>query len=126
MGDLLERNTLRELETRRATADPGSGGEWRVSLEVEATKVAVDTLGAETDMPMDDLVEIGVYPAAEAGEESEPLYLAMHRIRSGPQTIAVTVSGRPARAGIDPRHLLIDVRPDDNVVDITEPSAGGN
>jgi hypothetical protein len=47
----------------------------------------------------------------------------MHRVRSGPQTITVTVSGRPARAGIDPRHLLIDVTPYDNVVDIPEPSA---
>jgi ABC-2 type transport system permease protein len=29
----------------------------------------------------------------------------------------VTVPKRPARAGIDPRHLLIDVNPEDNTVD---------
>jgi hypothetical protein len=44
----------------------------------------------------------------------------MHRIRSGPQTITVTVPERPARAGIDPRHLLIDVQPADNVADVPD------
>ena len=85
LGDLLERNTFWELTTERATAEPTSNGEWRVSLEVETRKIAVDTMGAETDMPMDDLVEIGVY-ASEAGEEDELLYLGMHQMRSGPQT----------------------------------------
>ena len=122
LGDLLERNTFWELTTERATAEPTSNGEWRVSLEVEAHKVVVDTMGAETDMPMEDLIEIGVYAPEEAGETGEPLYLGMHRIRSGPQTITITVPQRPARAGIDPRHLLIDVQPNDNVVDISEPS----
>jgi hypothetical protein len=136
LGDLIERNTFWELTTRRAAAEPTSNGQWRVSLEVEARKVAVDTTGIETDMPMDDLVEIGVYAAADtdapadadgvAGAEGEPLHLSMHRIRSGPQTITISVSARPGRAGIDPRHLLIDVQPADNVVDVTEPANGQN
>ena len=126
LGDLLERNTFWELTAKRATAEQTGTGEWRVSLDVEAQKITVDTMGTETDMPMDDFIEIGVYAPASDGEEEEPLYLEMHRIRSGPQTITVTVPERPARAGIDPRHLLIDVRPGDNVVDTLEPSAGRN
>jgi ABC-type transport system involved in multi-copper enzyme maturation permease subunit len=123
LGDLFERNTFWELTTERATAEPTIEGEWRVSLDVEAHKVAVDTMGAEADLPMDDLVEIGVY-GPEADEERPLLYLGMHRVRSGPQTITVTVPRRPERAGIDPRHLLIDVRPGDNVVEVLEtPSA---
>jgi ABC-type transport system involved in multi-copper enzyme maturation permease subunit len=124
LGDLLERNTFWELTTERATAEATTNGEWRVSIEIAARKVVVDTTGAETDMPLDDLVEIGVWAEEEDGGAREPLHLEMHRVRSGPQTITVTVSGRPARAGIDPRHLLIDVAPHDNVVDITEPSSG--
>jgi ABC-2 type transport system permease protein len=38
----------------------------------------------------------------------------MHRIRSGKQTITVTVPRKPARAGIDPNHLPIDVTTADN------------
>jgi hypothetical protein len=94
-----------------------------VSLEVLARKVVVDTAGVETDVPMNDLIEIGVYAPAEDGEaRGTPLYLEMHRVRSGPQTITITVPGRPGRAGIDPRHLLIDVAPFDNLVDVPDPS----
>ncbi|MGH7576592.1 MAG: ABC transporter permease, partial [Longimicrobiales bacterium] len=122
LGDLLERNTFWDLTVERATTEPTSDGSWRVDLELEARKVVVDTAGVETGMPMDDLVEIGVYAPGEGDERGEPQYLALHRIRSGPQTITVTVPGRPARAGIDPRRLLIDVSPYDNVVEIPEPS----
>ena len=38
-----------------------------------------------------------------------------HRIRSGEQTITVTVPRKPVRAGIDPYHLLIDWELDDNI-----------
>ncbi len=125
LGDLLERNTFWELKTERATAEPTAGGQWQVTLDVEARKVVVDTAGAESERPMDDLVEVGVYGPARDGDTGEPLYLGMRRVRSGSQTITVTVPVPPARAGIDPRHLLIDVQPADNVVDIPRSSAGG-
>ena len=60
---------------------------------------------------MDDRIEVGVF-AADGGT----LYHQWHRVRSGAQTITVTVPGRPARAGVDPRHLLIDTVPADNEV----------
>ncbi len=127
LGDLLERNTFWELETRQATMHQAAGGAWQVSLDVVARKVTVDTAGVETSMPMDDLVEIGVYAPADTGEDrGAPLYLAMHRIRTGPQTITVTVSRKPARAGIDPRHLLIDMTPWDNLSDIPDPLPSRN
>ncbi len=145
LGDLFERITFWELETRQASARPAPGGEWQVSLDVVARKVVVDTAGAETDVPMNDLIEIGVFAPAEDGEaRGTPLYLAMHRIRTGPQTITLTVprpayaegsgvvspklreGGQPARAGIDPRHLLIDVEPDDNLVDIPGPNSSAD
>jgi ABC-2 type transport system permease protein len=119
LGDLLERNTFWELTTREATVQPTPGGEWEVSIDVVARKVVVDTAGTETNVPMNDLVEIGVFAPAEAGEaRGKPLYLKMHRVRTGAQTITVTVPRLPADAGIDPRHLLIDVEPADNLVDI--------
>ena len=59
---------------------------------------------------------------SRASELSEPLYVQMHRIRSGKQTITVTVPRKPARAGIDPYHLLIDGKTDDNVKAVTIPN----
>ena len=46
-----------------------------------------DSVGKETEVPMDDLVEIGVFAPGEGDGLGEPLYLKQHRIRSGKQTI---------------------------------------
>jgi hypothetical protein len=45
----------------------------------------------------------------------------MHRVRSGKHRITVMVASKPARAGIDPRNLLIDVEGDDSLKEITRP-----
>jgi aminopeptidase N len=121
VGDLIERNTFWELRASAASAKQSAGGAWEVTFDVVARKVTVDTAGIEAERPMDELIEIGVYaPGGGDGSPGRPLHLAMHRIRSGPQTITVTVAERPARAGIDPRHLLIDVQPANNVVDVPD------
>ncbi len=74
-----------------------------MTLDVRARKVVVDSAGVETELPMNDWVEIGVFAPAGEGEESgRPLYVQMHRIRSGEQTVTVTVPRKPARTGIDP------------------------
>ena len=53
----------------------------------------------------------------------EPLYLQRHRIQSGKQTIRITVPRAAVRAGIDPRHELIDRERDDNVVRVVAAAA---
>jgi hypothetical protein len=125
LHDLFEANTLWELETLPAAAVETGNGTWQVTLDVRARKMVVDTADVETDVPMDDWVQIGVFAPAEAeGERGEALYLQMHRIRSSQQAITVTVPRRPARAGIDPNHLLIDLDTRDNVSDVTFRSGG--
>ena len=120
LHDLFEANTFWELETERATTEQTEAGTWQVTLDVRARKLVVDTEGVETPVPMDDWVEIGVFAPADPGEESgEPLYLQRHHIRSARETITVTVPSRPALAGIDPRHLLVDLDTDDNVEQVT-------
>jgi hypothetical protein len=107
LHDLFEVNTFWKLETERVTAQQTQTGTWQVTLDVHARKVVVDSAGVETAVPMDEWVEIGVFaPAGESRELSEPLYVQKHRIRSGEQTITVTVPRQPVWAGIDPYHLL--------------------
>lgn len=107
LHDLFEVNTFWELEAGRVTAEPTQAGAWQVTLEVRARKVVADEAGAETEVPMDELVPIGVFaPGADGDELGAPLYSQLHRVRSGEQTITVTVPGRPALAGVDPYHLL--------------------
>jgi ABC-2 type transport system permease protein len=124
LHDLFAANTFWELQAERATAAPAADGTWRVTLDVRARKVTVDTAGVETVVRMDDLVEVGVYAAGKDGEPGAPLYRRMHRVRAGAQRITVTVRGEPARAGVDPRSLLIDMEPDDNVVEVGRGEGG--
>jgi hypothetical protein len=115
LHDLFEANTFWELAAGQATARRTQADQWEVTLAVRARKVVVDSAGAETPIPPDDWIEIGVYaPAAEGGKPGPLLYLQKHRIRSNRQLITVTVPQKPARAGIDPRHLLIDWKMNDN------------
>ena len=108
LSDLFEVNTYWELSTENATAEEVKDG-WVVTLDAMAEKVTVDTVGTRTNATMNDLLEVGVF-----GESGEVLYRGLHRIRSGLQRISIRVPSRPVRAGIDPRHLLIDVEPENN------------
>lgn len=116
LADWFEHVTLWELRTVKATVEPVAAGRHRVSLEVEARKLRADRSGNETEVPMDELVEIGV--RAPYGEEREgaTLYLSPHRIRSGRQVITVEVAGTPGSAGIDPRRTLTERIRDNNIV----------
>jgi hypothetical protein len=51
------------------------------------------------------------------------MHLQRHRLRSGEQTIRITVPRAPARAGVDPWRKLIDRNGDDNVVEVKIPPA---
>ncbi len=113
LHDLFEENTYWRLKTKQFAAEQTKSGMWEVTLTVQAQKVVVDSTGAEKEVPMQDWLEVGIY--GEGKGLDDPLYLQMHHIRSGEQTIKVTVPRKPDNGGIDPNHLMIDLRRDDNV-----------
>ena len=119
LADVFETNTYWNLATTRADARQDASGRWRVTLDVKARKEIVDSAGAAREVPMNDLVEVGVFAAAKGGGLGEPMYLRLHRVRTGTQRITVTVPTMPARAGIDPRGLLIDAKGEDNTKEVT-------
>jgi ABC-type transport system involved in multi-copper enzyme maturation permease subunit len=109
LHDLFEANTFWELATETATAKQRKGGAWQLTLTLQARKLVVDSAGTETKLPVKEWVEIGVFGPAPAGKEvGKQLYRQKHLLKSGKQTIVLTVPGRPATAGVDPRNLLID------------------
>jgi hypothetical protein len=50
-----------------------------MTLDVKTRKVAVDTAGVESEVSMDDLIEVGVFTAAKAAGPGEPLPHALRR-----------------------------------------------
>lgn len=110
--DLLETITLYDNRAISATAEPLGDDRYRVALVVESHKLRADGEGTEQPVPMHDWVQIGVMGQ---DEDAEPLYLEWHRIEGERTELSLEVSGRPAKAGIDPRVLFVDRDPDDNV-----------
>jgi ABC-2 type transport system permease protein len=94
-------------------------------MEVEAHKVVADSAGKETEVPINEMIEIGIFAPARPGEIlGKPLYVQKHRVRSGTQTITVAVLEKPARGGIDPYNLL-DWEEGDNIETIEINEARG-
>lgn len=115
LHDLFKVNTYWDLKTDNVTAQQTKEGNWLVTLNVQARKDVTDEIGNETHVPMNDWIEIGVFAAPEKGKDVDKvLYLQKHCIRTGQQTITLTVADKPTRAGIDPNNLLIDLRMNDN------------
>ncbi|MDB4915087.1 MAG: Peptidase rane alanine aminopeptidase [Gemmatimonadetes bacterium] len=117
LSDLFEHITLWNVRTDSVRAEPDGAGAWRVTMHVDAWKARADSIGRQTLIPMDDLVEVGVFAnrAGNAGGLGETLYLKQHRIRSGKQTIAVVVPRRPTQAGVDPYRKFIERERGDNI-----------
>ena len=109
LHDLFARITLWDLQAKQPRVEPLPGGAYRVTFTVAAEKFEADAIGRDRPVPMNDLVDVGVFagPATDANP-GQPLYLQKHRIRSGEQTITVTVPRAPARVAIDPYQKLIE------------------
>ncbi|HYC86277.1 MAG TPA: hypothetical protein VEB86_13685 [Chryseosolibacter sp.] len=108
LHDLFETNTYWSLKTDRVSAIALPDSTWQVTLNITAAKTMYDSLGVESDVAVDEWLPIGVFASPEPGhdEVSAPIYYQKHRIRSGAQTITITVPRKPIRAGIDPYHVL--------------------
>jgi hypothetical protein len=89
--DLFAANTVWELATEKVAAEPAPDGMVRLTMDVRARKLVVDTMGAGREVPMHDLVEIGAYADAADGGRGASVYRRLHRIRSGAQRITLTV-----------------------------------
>ena len=118
VDDFFDTITFYDNRALAATAKRLPDGRYEVTLEVSARKSRADDLGKETDVPPDELVDIGVLDAND-----EPLFLEKRRIFAPTTTLTIVVAKEPARAGIDPFNELIDRRPKDNTIAVTLGSA---
>ena len=114
--DLFETITLWDFKTEEATAERRTDGTWSVKLSVSAVKFRADSLGNQTEIPISDLVDIGVFGDRQPGNSlGKPLKVEKRRITDRTTTIELIVPEEPKKAGIDPYNKLIDRAPLDNV-----------
>ena len=113
--DLFETITLHENKAITATSERLDNRQFKVILNVAAHKFRADSVGVQTEIPVNDYIYIGVL-----GDNDEELYLQKHKITKNESKIEIVVDKEPVRAGIDPFVLLIDRNRDDNMVDIVK------
>jgi ABC-2 type transport system permease protein len=121
--DLFEKITLVDAKATEPKAVKRADGRWDVSFTVQARKLYADSKGVETQAPLEEPFDIGVF-AAEPGKKSfssaDVLLMERRTLRSGSQEIKVTVDRKPAFVGVDPYNKRIDRNSDDNLVKIEE------
>jgi ABC-2 type transport system permease protein len=120
IADLFENITLFSNRTLEARARKRADGKYDVTVEVLAKKVTADGKGKETEVPVNDWIDIGAFASPLPGHVFGKL---IHRERvhmtQARGTYTFTVGERPETAGIDPLLLLIDRLPDDNLMKVT-------
>jgi hypothetical protein len=117
--DMFETITLYANKAESATFTRRDDGTYLVTLQVEARKLRADGQGVETEIEIDDWLDIGVF-----GEDDNVLFMEKRRITEPRMSFELVVAERPLRAGIDPYNKLIDRNAGDNVQKVTENANG--
>jgi ABC-type transport system involved in multi-copper enzyme maturation permease subunit len=122
--DLFEDITLFSNRTLDATAVQRPDGKYDVTISVETHKFKADAKGNETEVPVDDWIDIGAFAKPEKGlKYGKTLYRDRVHMSTGKSSCTFTTAEPPDQAGVDPFLLLIDRIPEDNTKKVTLTSA---
>jgi ABC-type transport system involved in multi-copper enzyme maturation permease subunit len=116
--DLFETITLWDNRVDEVSVVQRDDGRYAVTLDFSARKVRADSLGNETEIPMSDYIDVGVFGPEEPGNSlGRPLSVYKILVTEGQSSVEIIVDEEPVKAGIDPYNKLIDRVPGDNVKD---------
>jgi hypothetical protein len=121
--DLFEKITLYDLKTKTAVAKKRPDGRYDVTLTIEARKMYADGKGKETEAPIKDAVfDVGVFsaePGKKAFSSKDVLAFRSVPLKTGSQTVVITVDKPPKFAGVDPYNKQIDRNSEDNAIKVS-------
>jgi ABC-2 type transport system permease protein len=115
----LGESAIIDLKVTQPTAVRRPDGKWDVTVPVEAKKFYADEKGTETETPLAERIEIGLFtaePGRDAFDESNVVMMERHPIRSGRQVLRFVTDKKPTYAGVDPYNFYIDRNSADNVL----------
>ena len=116
VDDLFEEITLFANRTKSASYEELENGKYKIRLEIECKKFRADEKGKETEVPVNDWIEIGAFAEPESGRRyGETLHRERMKITSEESNLEFVVDELPAKVGVDPFALLIDRMPKDNM-----------
>jgi ABC-2 type transport system permease protein len=114
--DLFEKIIFYDNRVVTATAKKRDDGKYAVTLKLKTGKLEAAGKGEETDVPLDQEIDVGIFARPPGGKESEEtvLHFARHRFTGGESTLELVVDAEPFDAGVDPYNKLIDRDSNDN------------
>lgn len=114
--DLFETITLYDNKATAATAKRRADGQYDVHLTFDAKKLRADSLGGQTEIPIADYIDVGVFGEPSKGNAlGKPLAVRKVHVTQPTMTVDFVVPELPMKAGVDPFNKLIDRTPEDNV-----------
>ena len=119
--DLLERIILYDLKVAKPATVHRADGKWEVTVPVEAKKFYSDAKGTESETPLTDRIEVGLFTAEPGSGPFAPsnvILMERQPIHSGQQVLKFVVDRKPAYAGVDPYNFYIDRNSADNVAEV--------
>lgn len=117
--DLLQRITVYDLAAEDAVVTERDDGRFETTITIAATKFYADGEGVETEAPLADEIEIGLFterPGSASFASENVIMLERKPIASGEQEITIVTDTRPAYVGVDPYNKYVDRNSDDNLV----------
>ena len=95
-----------------ATYTELDNGKFEVTINVEAGKIRADSIGGETKVAINDWIDIGLFAD---DDEKDLMFQKRVKFDQPKMEFTIIVDSLPAKAGIDPRHILIDRVYSDNI-----------
>ncbi|MEO8278001.1 MAG: M1 family aminopeptidase, partial [Thermoanaerobaculia bacterium] len=120
--DLFEKITLYDMKATDAKAKKLADGKYEVTFTVDGRKLYADGKGKETEAPLEEPFDVGVFThePGKKGYRKESVLLTDRKVmKSGKQTVTLTVDRQPVFVGVDPFNKRIDRNSDDNLTRVT-------
>ncbi len=112
IDDWFKEITIYDNRLKTAEAKKLENGKYEINLELESKKIRADSVGNEKSVPLNEWVDIGFFT-----DKDEKELIGQKRIKIAENTskLSFQLDTLPAKAAIDPRHLLIDKVYSDNI-----------
>lgn len=121
--DLFDNITLFANRTATASFQKLENDQFEVTLEIEFKKLRSDGDGNETEVPINDWIEIGAFAKPKSGSNfGETLYRKKMQVTKEKSTFKFLTAKKPHLVGVDPFNLLIDRNAADNMKSPSEES----
>lgn len=117
IDDWFKEITLYDLRLESANYEKKENGKYKVEMDLMARKLRADTIGNETEIKMNDWVDIGFY---KNSSEDDLMWVERVQLKSDEQTLTFELDSLPVKAAIDPKRLLIERIIEDNVKKLEE------